>query len=261
MGRQTVTPVSDQPARPESMGNLFLDSLSPSIAKRLFPLLKRAPLKAGRQLAEPGVPFDEVYFPIQSLISTIARMSDGAAVEVGLSGREGMSPISAAFGDRVGPHTVIVQIPDSAWCMSAQSLLQEIERDADLRSRALDYARYAFAAAAQFAACNRLHTLESRYARWLLMASDRVAQSSFTLTQEYSAEMLGVRRAGVSVAAGELSNAGLISRRRNHVTLLDRAGLEETACECYAVVNGEAKRVMGYDIQFDETKGLVGTTG
>lgn len=130
--------------------------------------------------------------------------------------------------------------------MSADLFLRQLEIDADLRARVFAYAEYSFIAAAQFAACNRLHPIAERYARWLLMADDRVGMREFELTQEFSAQMLGVRRPGVTVVALELSNAGLISYRRGHISILDRQGLEEAACECYSVVNFELQRLMGY---------------
>jgi len=247
MSRQTADAVANHANAPGT-GNLFLDTLAPASLARLRPLLTHGELKAGRVLGEPAVAAKEVHFPVASLISTISRMANGAAVEVGLAGREGLSPISLAFGSTVGSHSVVVQISDSAWSMGAASFAEQMEGDAALRKRASLYAQYVYAAAAQFAACNRLHSLEARYARWLLMAADRVAGREFTLTQEYSSQMLGVRRAGVTHAAGEMSNAGLIASRRGHITVLDRAGLEETSCECYGLVNAELRRLMGYGI-------------
>lgn len=233
--------------RSGSTGNFFLDSLPDTTAKRLRSELTLVPLKVGRVLSEPGVPADELYFPIRSLISTVMRMENGSAVEVGLAGRDGMSSMSLAFGSRVGPHTTVVQIADSAYVMRAETFVELFESDAALRSRSLKYAHYCFVAAAQFAACNTIHALEARYARWLLMAADRVGDGEFTLTQEYTAQMLGVRRAGVTMAAGAMSNAGLISYRRSHVTILDRPGMEESACECYRAINAELLRLLGYD--------------
>ncbi len=197
-------------------------------------------------LAEPAGLIEEIFFPVRSVVSTLTRMRDGGAVEVGLAGHEEMSAASVIFGDRVSPHSTIVQIANGAYVIGAELFLQELERDRRLKERVLSYAGYCFVAATQFAACNRLHPIEERFARWLLMANDRVGAEGFMLTQEFSAQMLGVRRAGVTVVAGTISNAGLISYHRGRITILDRAGLEDAACECYPAVNAELLRFMGY---------------
>jgi CRP-like cAMP-binding protein len=186
---------------------------------------------------------------VRSVISTVTRMADGGGVEVGLAGHEGMSALSVVFGSRISPHVTITQIADSAYRLSADVFLQLFKNDAPLRERALAYAEYSFIAAAQFAACNRLHAIDQRYARWLLMADDRVGNGEFVLTQEFSAQMLGVRRPGVTIVAGEMSAAGLISYRRGHIAVLDKPGLEAAACECYGVVNAELRRLMGYGVR------------
>ena len=230
-------------------GNLLLDSLAPSTSERLLPKLATSHLTKGQVLGRARVPVEAVYFPIRSIISTITQMADGEAVEVGIAGPEGMSSISLAYGSRTSPHTTVVQIADSAYCLSAEEFLAEMRTDAALRDRMLMYAEYSFSAATQFAACNRLHPIVERYARWLLMADDRVGGGEFVLTQEYSAQMLGVRRAGVTVVAGQMSEAGLISYRRGHVMILDRERLADAACECYDAVNVELQRLMHYDIR------------
>lgn len=226
-------------------GNSFIDSLPAPTRNQLRPMLARTSLPKGLVLAEPGVPIEQIYFPVRSVISTVTRMADGNAVEVGLAGHEGMSALSVVFGSRVSPHMTVVQIQDSAYSMGAQLFLDQMENDRRLKDRVLAYAEYTFTAAAQFAACNRLHAIEERYARWILMAADRTG-NDFMLTQEYSAQMLGVRRPGVTLVARSMSDAGLISYRRGHIAVLNRAGLEELSCECYAMVNGELRRLMGY---------------
>ncbi|MEA2720765.1 MAG: hypothetical protein QOJ39_2629 [Candidatus Eremiobacteraeota bacterium] len=230
-------------------GNLLLDSLAPGTAERLQSKLSLTHLTKGQVLGRTRMPVEAVYFPIRSIISTITQMADGDAVEVGIAGPEGMSSISLAYGNRTSAHMAIVQIADSAYCMSADEFVAELRTDAALRDRMLRYAEYSFGAATQFAACNRLHPIVERYARWLLMADDRVGGEEFLLTQEYSAQMLGVRRAGVTVVAGQMSEAGLISYRRGHVAILDRDRLAEAACECYDAVNTELQRLMHYDVR------------
>jgi CRP-like cAMP-binding protein len=235
--------------RPGATGNLFLDALPAATAQRLVPMLSRMHLPRAEVLAQAGVEFEHLYFPIHCLISTITRMADGSAVEVGIAGHEGFSSMSLAFGSRISAHTTLVQIADSSYRMSAEAFSAEIRADSDLRERVLAYGQYAFTAATQFAACNRLHPVEERYARWLLMADDRVGSDEFALTQEYSAQMLGVRRASVTVVAGTMSQAGLIAYRRGRITVLDRDKLEAASCECYAAANDELERLMGYDVR------------
>jgi CRP-like cAMP-binding protein len=239
----------DRVIQPGTSGSLFLDALPWESALGLVPDVRLVRLTKGHVVAEPGVPAEAVFFPVDCVISAVTRMADGSAVEVGLAGPEGMSPVTLAFGSRTGTQTGIVQIGGSACTMSASVFGARMEADAALHDLVLKYGHYSFTASAQFAACNRLHPIDQRYARWLLMADDRVGDGEFTLTQEYSAQMLGVRRAGVTVVAGEMSKAGLISYHRGRITILDHAALLAASCECYAVVNDELLRLLGYDIR------------
>ena len=234
-------------------GNSFLDTLSLGVRSRFRQHLEPHTLKQGVLLGEPGVEVDHIYFPVRGVISTVALMRDGNAVEVGFAGHDGFSSIAAAFGSRVTPHTTVVQIAGSVLRMPVDLFLQEAAADRELHRRAIAYGEYSFIAATQFAACNRLHAIEARYARWLLMANDRVGGEHFRLTQEYAAEMLGVRRASVTLVAGALSAAGAISYRRGNIKVLDRRRLTQTACECYGAVNDELQRLMGYSVRFDTT--------
>lgn len=227
-------------------GNSFLDSLPEATRGRLVPLLELKRVKRGQELSRPDEPFVEVLFPIRSVISTVTLTADGAAVEVGLTGHEGLSPLPIAFGSLTSRHATMVQIPDSALSIDAKAFLAEFRSDLDLREHCSRYAEYSFSAATQFAACNGIHPVEERYARWLLMASDRVGATEFNLTQEYSAQMLGVRRATVTNIALALAKKGLITYKRGTVLVTDRAGLEDAACECYAAVNTDLQRLMGY---------------
>jgi CRP-like cAMP-binding protein len=232
--------------RPPVTGNSFLDSLPDATRVRLQPLLSLQSLKKRQVLAEPGVPVKNVYFPVHSMISTVTQTLEGSAVEVGLTGHEGMSPVTVAFGSLVSRHVTIVQVPNSAFGINAKAFMTELAADALLRARSLQFAEYCFAAATQFTACNGLHAIEERYARWILMTDDRVGLEEFNLTQEYSAQMLGVRRASVTNVARALSDEGLISYRRGVIRVTDRPGLEDAACECYSAVNGDLQRIMGY---------------
>lgn len=211
-----------------------------------MPLLELKRVKRGQELSRPDEPFVDVFFPVRSVISTVTLTVDGAAVEVGLTGHEGLSPLPIAFGSLTSRHATMVQIPDSALSIDAKTFLAEFRSDINLRERCSRYAEYSFSAATQFAACNGIHPVEERYARWLLMASDRVGATEFNLTQEYSAQMLGVRRATVTNIALALAKKGLITYKRGTVLVTDREGLEDAACECYAAVNIDLQRLMGY---------------
>lgn len=232
--------------RPVLTGNSFLDSLPDATRLRLAPHLRLQKLAKHQVLAEPGVPIRDVFFPINSLISTIMHMEDGDVAEVGLAGHEGLSPLPLAFGALSSLHQTVVQIPEFAQCMAAATFLEEMENDAALRRQVSRYAEYSFAAATQFAACNGLHSIEGRYARWILMANDRVGTNELSLTHEYSAQMLGVRRASVTETAHVFSELGLIAYRRGVMSVCDRDRLAAVACECYAAVNDELFRLMGY---------------
>jgi CRP-like cAMP-binding protein len=252
IGRLVSTPFLQAAAT----GNAFLDFLPSPSREHLVPLLTLGALKRGKVLARPGVPVDEIHFPVRSLVSMLTRMEDGNAVEVGLAGHEGFSSVSVAFGTQSSPHESVVQIADSAYCVDAKELLKRMKDDAALHERMLAYAAYSFAASTQFAACNRLHPIEERYARWLLMAADRVGDTGMKLTREYSAQMLGVRRASVTIVASSMSKAGLIEYGRGRISVLDLSGLEALACECYGVVNAELLRLMGYSARQSVKTGL-----
>jgi CRP-like cAMP-binding protein len=220
--------------------------LAPATLARLQPQLERVQLRGGEIVAPPNVPITHVFFPIGSVISTITRMSDGTAVEAALTGREGMVGHWLALHQLSTMQESVVQIADSAWRMSAAQFLIELRADSSLNDALLRYTHAGIIIAGQFIACNRLHEIQERYARWLLMAHDRVESDHFYLTQEYAGQMLGVRRVSVTLVAGEFARAGLISYRRGDVSILNRAGLEDIACECYDAVNDTMQQLQGY---------------
>lgn len=246
MHRQIGQTVPESQDRPAVTGNSFLDSLPDATRIRLGRQLVETSLKRRDILVDSNESAKDVFFPTRSMISTITETLEGLAVEVGLAGHEGLSPISLAFGNAVARNVTVVQIPGSAHTMKAAAFLAELEADAELKQRALRFAEYSFAAGTQFTACNGIHDLQERFARWILMADDRMGTEEFTLTQEYSAQMLGVRRATVTAAAQSLSKEGLIFYRRGVMSVKDRVGLEDVACECYAAVNSDLLRLMGY---------------
>ena len=176
--------------------------------------------------------------------SLVHTMTNGQAAEVGTIGNEGFVGLPILLGDERGPTSVYVQVPGAGLRMKAEIFREELERSGPLRGIMLRYAHAFFNQVAQSAACAHFHSLEQRCCRWLLMTRDRMPSDHFLLTQEFLAMMLGVRRAGVTVAASALQRAGLIRYDRGRVAILDRQGLEERACECYAVSKEEFDRLL-----------------
>jgi CRP-like cAMP-binding protein len=235
---------------PAATHNRLLGALSSSTRERLAPDLESIELVAGHVLYEPGAAIDFVYFPVTAVASMVRRMSDGAGVEVGTIGREGAVGGAVALGAFTMPTQCLIQVAGSAQRMSTPALLVAIARPRDdgrpaLSELLLLYAQALFEQAAQTAACNRLHALETRCARWLLMMHDRVEGDELRLTQEFLSYMLGVRRAGVTEACGTLMRAGLIRYRHGHITITDRDGLEAEACECFRVATDAYDQLLG----------------
>lgn len=200
-------------------------------------------LRAGDVVIERGVEFPYVYFPLDAVLSMLTVVGDGRAVEFATVGREGMSGSSETLTGAGTPMRVIAQVPGSTVRITARALRDLAKANAEALRLLLRYNQSVLVQAAQIAACNRLHPVEERCARWLLMTHDRVTRDEFMLTQEFLSQMLGVRRARVNVAAGILQRAGLIRYSRGRIRLADRAGLEAAACECYSVVRAEYDRL------------------
>ncbi len=233
----------------ELTGNAFLDALPLASLDALRPYLEKRSNNSGDPIANLGFPVPEAVFPIESVVSIVTTMRDGSSIEVSLIGRDGFHGLSAALGDSLSPHDAMVQIPGSMWAMPGAALIQATRNDPALAERVLLYAQVSLITVAQFSGCNRLHPINERAARWLLMAHDRVANDVLMLTHEFLAVMLGVRRPGVSLAAATLDRAGFIEYRRGRITVRDRAGLESASCECYAIVADQSDRLLGYDIR------------
>jgi CRP-like cAMP-binding protein len=212
---------------------------------RITPHFVRVPLVFNETLFNAGDTIECVYFPLNGLISIVSTMEDGGCVEVGMCGNEGMSGISVVLGDNISSHhRGVVQATGSALKLSAIALREELRRDGALRSVLLRYVHFTLAQATQSAACNRLHSLEQRCARWLLSTRDRVGADSFPITHEFLSYMLGVRRPGVTVAIHALEQAGLIQNSHRQMTILDSEGLEAASCECHRVLKGELARLL-----------------
>jgi CRP-like cAMP-binding protein len=225
--------------------NKILAALPGKEYDRLLPHLTPVSLPQGKTLYEMEDRIRYVYFVNTGVVSLVTHLKEGAGVEVGLTGNEGMVGIPIALGDDVSPNQAIIQIADGAMRMGADALREELKGGGLLQTLLLRYALALLKQVSQSAACNRSHHVAERLARWLLSCHDRVEGDELRLTQEFIAEMLGTRRAGVSEAAGILQGAGLIRYSRGHITVTDREGLEEFACECYGVVKAEYDRLLG----------------
>ena len=225
--------------------NNLLAVLPPSDYERLVPHLKLVPLPLRKVLYEPGEPIAQVYFPNKAVVSIVTTMKDGSTVEAGLVSNEGMVGIPIILGDNTTTTTAFVQVSGAAMQMDADILKAEFNRAGAIQTLLLRYVQAVYSELTQGVACNRLHTLEERLARWLLTVSDRLESEDFPLTQEFIGQMLGVRRSGVTVAASTLSRAGMITYQRGQISILNRKDLEATSCECYQVIQKEFARLLG----------------
>lgn len=225
--------------------NRLLAALPAEEYQCLVPDLKFVSLSIEQVLYEAGEPIKYVYFPHQAIVSLVSTMEDGSTVEVGLVGNEGMVGVPVFLGGNTTTNRAFVQVADGCTRIEAGRLKAEFNRGGALQSLLLHYTQALLTQASQTAACNRLHTVEERLARWLLTVSDRIQSDQFLLTQEFIAQMLGTRRSGVTVAAGTLSQAGLLRYTRGKITIIDRESLESTACECYGVIKDEFARLLG----------------
>ncbi len=206
--------------------------------QRVLAIAKRVDLEVKTVLFEPGKPVHHVFFPFGGVISLVTPLEDGSIVEVATIGNEGAVGVPLISGGTLGVRA-ICQVRGSGLEIPAPAFLAELARNIALRDVVDRYVPALFGQIAQAAACNRLHTNEERLSRWLLMSHDRVGVPEFSITHEFLGQMLGSRRATVTLSAGILQAAGLIKYHRGRLTILDREGLEEVACECYAVIKLE----------------------
>ena len=227
-----------------SVNNRILLALSAESFARIRPLLERVPLEQHKIILDALARVEFTYFVNRGLISLVKVMQDGRVVEIGAVGVEGLTDPVALFGMNKAALDTMVQIPGDAYRIKLNILKDLIASDEQIRTILQNYARFTIRQLAQTAACNRLHTLEERCARWLLIAHDSALNDTFPLTHEFLAMMLGSRRSGVSIAAHTLKKAGLIDYARGVVTIVDRGGLEETACECYGTIQAEVDELL-----------------
>jgi CRP-like cAMP-binding protein len=226
-------------------GNRILDALPAREFEQLASALEPVELAVREYVYRRGEPVEFVHFPVDGVISLVAEMDDGRAVEVATVGREGMAGLpvflQAAY---TSAHYSFCQIPGSSLRMPADRLSDLANNGGALQSLLQRYTQALFSQVAQSSACNRVHAIEQRCARWLLLTQDRVGRAQFPLTQEFIAQMLGVQRSSVSGVASTLQKEGLIRYTRGVITILDRRGLERVSCECYRVIADEFSRLI-----------------
>ncbi len=235
----TRAKMADQPA------NRLLGLLSPQDYGRLHPHLERVPLEYRMSLYQADKKIEYVYFIETGVGSLVNTMMNSQAAEVGTIGNEGVVGLPIVLGDDRAPTSVYIQVPGAGLRMPAALFKKELARSPTMQAVMLLYVHALFNQVAQSAACNHFHSLEQRCCRWLLMTQDRMDTDKFLLTQEFLAMMLGVQRSGVSIAAGALQRAGLITYKRGNVTILDQPGLKKLSCECYGVSKKEFDRLLG----------------
>ena len=225
--------------------NRLLAALPVEVFDRLRRDVELTPMPLGKVIYESGVELEHVYFPVPScIVSMLYVMEDGASAEIAVVGDEGMVGIALFMGGGTTPSRALVQSAGQAYRLKAKALIREFERHTELQHLLLRYTQALITQMSQTAVCNRHHSVDQQLCRWLLLSLDRLATNELTMTQELIANMLGVRREGVTGAAGKLQTLGLIRYSRGHITVLDRPGLEVRVCECYAVVKKEYDRLL-----------------
>lgn len=225
--------------------NRLLTALPLEEYERLLPNLETVSLPLKYVLYEPNEPIEHVYFPIHGVVSLVTIMEDGVAVEIATVGNEGMIGLPVFLGSEIIPMKAFSQIPGKGMRIKADVFKDLVNQGSPLHDLLQRYTQALFNQTAQSAACNRLHSIEERCCRWLLMIHDRVDSDEYLLTQEFLSQMLGVRRASVNMVASILQKARLIRYSRGRITILDRLGLEAASCECYARIKQEFDRLLG----------------
>ncbi|MBK9656589.1 MAG: Crp/Fnr family transcriptional regulator [Rhodanobacteraceae bacterium] len=232
--------------RPAPEQNHLLNALSDEVRARVYPELELVTLELGKVLYESGDAMRHVYFPVDAIISLLYVMEDGASAEISVVGNEGLVGVALFMGGESTPSRGVVQSAGSAYRLLGRKLKDEFNRHGELLVLMLRYTQALITQMAQTAVCNRHHSIDQQLCRWLLLSLDRLPDNRLTMTQELIANMLGVRREGVTEAAGNLQKLGVIEYSRGHITVLDRPQLEALTCECYAVVKRESDRLLPY---------------
>lgn len=238
------------PTAPNLLQNHLLAALPAETQQRLFPHMQLVDLPLGKVLYESGDTLRNVYFPTDSIVSLLYVMENGASGEISVVGNEGLVGIAVFMGGESTPSRAIVQSAGSAFSLSSQRLRSEFNTFTDIRMLMLRYTQALITQMAQTAVCNRHHSIHQQLCRWLLLSLDRLPSNRLVMTQELIANMLGVRREGVTESAGKLQDLGVIEYHRGQITVLDRPHLERLSCECYAVVKKETDRLQAYEPLF-----------
>jgi CRP-like cAMP-binding protein len=231
--------------RDEPIENLLLSALPVAEYRRLLPNLWPVTFSLGNVVYESGGHLDYVYFPTTSVVSLLYTTEDGSTAEMGLTGNDGAVGVAVFLGGDTTTNRAVVLITGGAFRMKAKLFQQEFARGAALQHSLLRYTQALITQISQTAVCNRLHSVEKRLCRWMLLCHDRVKSDELLMTQEFISNMLGGRRESVTMAAGHLQDLGLIHYTRGHIRILDRKGLEANACECYRIVKSEYDRLLG----------------
>lgn len=225
--------------------NRLLSLLKHGDYQRLRPHLHRVPLACGQSLYRARKPIEFVYFIETGVGSVMNAMATGHAIEVGTIGNEGMVGLPLVFGKTMAPTSVCIQIPGTGLRMEATQFERELARSTSMRALMLRYANASYNHVALLNACNHFHSIQQRFARWMLRTQDRMQSSEFPLAQKYLAMILGVQRTGISGAASSLQRAGLIRYKRGNVTILDRSGLKRRSCDCYSASKQTFDHLLG----------------
>jgi CRP-like cAMP-binding protein len=235
----------EQQTKERTGGSRLLDGLSPDEYERLIGVSEPSSFGLKHVLLAPGTPIDTIYFPLTAVISLLTTMDDGSSIEIATIGNEGIVGIPVFLGAQsMGARDLYqVQVPGEVIAMDAPAFLAAAQHE-PLQGLVQRYAQALFTQVTQQVACNGLHSVEERCSRWMLLTHDRVGANDFPLTQEFLAQMLGVRRASVTLAAGALQRAGFIRYGRGRVTIVDRVGLENASCECYRIMRTEFDRLL-----------------
>jgi CRP-like cAMP-binding protein len=226
--------------------NDLLASLSAVELKRLRPALEVFDMPLGQVVYESGRALEHVYFPTTCIVSLLYVLENGSSAEIAVVGHEGVVGVSIFMGGETTPSRAVVQSAGCAYRLPAAFIREEFRRGGTMQHLMLRYTQSLITQMAQTAVCNRHHSVDQQLCRWLLLSIDRLPRAEITMTQELIANMLGVRREGVTEAAGKLQKAGVISYQRGHIKVLDRPKLERMSCECYRVVQRETKRLLPY---------------
>jgi CRP-like cAMP-binding protein len=228
--------------------NYLLAALPEAVRERLVPNLALVDMPLGRVLYESGDKVRHVYFPTESIVSLLYVMESGTSAEISVVGNEGIVGVALFMGGESTPSRAIVQSAGHAFQLPGRALLDEFNRHEEFQMMLLRYTQALITQMAQTAVCNRHHTIDQQLCRWLLLSLDRLPDNRLIMTQELIANMLGVRREGVTQAAGKLQVQGLIEYHRGQINVLDRPALEQLCCECYAVVKKETDRLLPYTV-------------